>query len=277
MNNRLSTNGGPDANAAAPSKTLASWLTTIALVWLLVPSLTAHFQSIATQPENIAKATQHWQLGIGSASWLSIHRQGIGPMAQGRRGVDWEPAQFELHPRWMAVAPLSLVLLASLLVTPAWAGRLDPALNSLKRITHGLGQSVSMALAVGLIAVIVFTLALPGAHETILERADAEQLKERLSTQLGDRQPRYRLRLDRHADGRTDLVISRYIWNHFHPDPFGPLIQMTELQHGDLTRFRFPFNPAALALSVGAMLIAFGLSLQRQRRDNTADGAMSAQ
>lgn len=267
MNKTLPDDFVSNASLTRPSRTLAGWLMTIALVWLLLPSSSYHFQSIALEPEHLAQATHGLEVGIGSASWLSLYRQGTGPMAQGRRGIDWEPWQLEWHLQWMIAAPVGLLLLTSLLLTRSWRERLDPVLRSIATSAQDLGQATVNGLLAGMIAMIVFSSGLPGPHETVLERADAEALKSRLSAQLVDSQPRYRLRLERQADEQPALVIRRYLWNHFHPDPFGPLVQATELERGDLQYFRSPFNPAALALSLGLTLIAFGITLRRQRRE----------
>lgn len=267
MNKTLPDDFISNASLTRPSRTLAGCLMTIALVWLLMPTSSYQLRTIALEPAHLAQATQQWRLGIGSASWVSLNRQGTGPMAQGRRGVDWGPAQLEFHPHWITAAPLGLLLLAGLMVAPAGSRHLDAVLHSLKQTAKPLGHSAARGVTVGLLAVFVLALALPSTNDAILERPDAEQIKMRLNAQLGEDGPRFRLRLEQPADGPAHLVIRRYTWNHFHPDPFGPLVQATELERGDLRHFRFPLNPAVMPLALGAMLLAFGITLRRRLRE----------
>ena len=266
MNKTLPDDFVTNASLTRPSRTLAGWLMTIALVWLLMPTSSYQFRTIAVEPDHLGQATQQWRLGIGSASWVSLYRQGTGPMAQGRRGLDWGPAQIEFNPHWITAAPLGLLMLAGLMVAPARSRHVDALLQPLKQTAKPLGHSAARGVTVGLLAAFVLALSLPSTNDAILERPDAEQLKMRLNAQLGEDRPRFRLRLEQTADGPSHLVIRRYTWNHFHPDPFGPLVQATELERGDLRHFRFPLNPAVMPLALGVMLLAFGQALQAQRK-----------
>ncbi len=163
-------------------------------------------------------------------------------------------------------APLGLSLLAGLMVAPARGRPLDALLHSLKQTAKQLGRSTARGVTVGLVALFVLAMALPSTKDAILERPDAEQLKMRLNAQLGEDRPRFRLRLEQSAEGSAYLVIRRNTWNRFHPEPFRPLVQATELEPGDLRSFRFPLNPAVKPLALGAGLIAFGFSLRRRRQ-----------
>lgn len=266
MNNRLSTKGGTDVNAAAPSKTLAGWLTVVALLWLLAPSGHYQFQTTTLEPERAGDATEHIRFGIEPASFMSLYREGTGLASKGPRRLDWNPYELRFHPHPWTLVPLAL-LLVSVWMTTQGARRnlvaVDGWVELLKPRTEMLTSAVTTGLVSGFIAGMILAPLLPMAHETVLERADVEPLKTRLAEQLATGEQNYRLRLEHQETGPTKLVIRRYAWI-LHIDKWEGLIQATELERRDLNHFRFNANPAVAPLALSVGLIGFGLVLRRR-------------
>lgn len=268
MNNRLSTSGGPDANAAAPSKTLAGWLTVVALLWLLAPSSHYQFQTTTLEPEPAGDATEHIRFGIEPASFMSLHREGTGLASKGPRRLDWNPYELSFHPHPLTLLPLALLLLSVWMTTQGARRRLvavDGWVELLKPRAALLASAVLTALFSGFFAGMILALLLPMAHETVLQRADVEPLKTRLAEQLAGGEQNYRLWLEQQETGPTQLVIRRYAWI-LHIDKWEGLIQATELERRDLNQFRFNANPAVAPLALSVGLIGFGLVLRRRWR-----------
>ncbi len=247
-------------------KTVPGWLMGIALVWLLVPSSEYQFHITSLEPEPAGYATEQISLGIGPASLVSLHREGAGLASEGPGHLDWQAYELSFHPHPLALLPLALMLLSVWMRTQGvhrgvvsvngWVERLKP------RATL-LASTVSTGLFSGFIAAMILALLLPMAHETVLERADVEQLKTRLTEQLATGEQNYRLWLERQETGPTQLIIRRYA-SILHVDKWDALVEKTELERRDLKDFRFSANPTVLPLALLAGLIAFGFSLRRR-------------
>ena len=250
-------------------RTVSSWLMLIALVWLLAPSSQYQFHINTLEPEPAGYATEQISLGIGPASFLSLHREGTGLAAEGPRHLDWQAYELSFHPHPLALLPLVLILLSIWMRTQSahhvvvsvdgWVERLKPRAAL-------LASTVSTGLVSGFVAATILALLLPMAHEAVLERADVEQLKTRLAEQLATGKQGYRLRLELPETGPTQLVVRRYSWTVARIDDWETLVQATELERRDLNQFRFKANPVVMPLALGVGLIVFGLSLRRRLR-----------
>lgn len=264
-----SSDAPPDKNL---TRTVAGWLAVIALFWLLAPNSHYQFKTTTLVPQPAGYATERIRIGIEPASFMSLHREGAGLASESPRHLDWQAYELSFHPHPWTLMPIALLLLSvwmmterarrSLAVLNGWIERFKPRAAI-------LAFPVTTGLISGFSAAMILALLLPMAQETVLERADVEQLKIRLVEQLAGGEQNFHLRLERENTAPAQLVIRRYA-RTFHIDTWESLIQATELERRDLTQFRANTNPAVrpLALSVG--LIVFGFALRRRRQQSAA-------
>ncbi len=258
----------------ATCRGIAGTLIVIALVWLLLPGgSTIYRGSEPVQGEQVFTVFHQSQLGLGSASWATLSREGVGEYG----AIEWQPWQLAFHPQPMTALPLVMLLLGLLWRLPFVAVRIDPLLlsaaSSARRGATELGQASGYGFAAAVIIVILAAWALPAEHITTLERADAEELKMRLSAQLADSDVRHDLRLDRSEEGVPRLHIVVYRRGMLDIGSFDPLLAATELERRDLSMFAHRASTAALWLgALGGLAMALALLLGQARVAGRASG-----
>lgn len=241
------------------SQRLSGWLIVIALVWLSAPSFMSLYErDNPSSPEQVFTALQELDLGVGQAGWITLRRQGVGEY----HAMEWERWQFHLHPRALTAVPLLLLSLALLMRQPAVAVRMNPvllaAVSLIKQQSRRISEPLTLGLAAGFGVALLALLVLPAQHVTILERADAEQLGQRLESQLVGSDIRHDLRLVM-ADGEVpQLHVIIYRHGLLSIDVFEPLLAATELERRDL--YWFKQNPNFHGLWL-APLVAIAVTL----------------